>query len=125
MPTPENEECDPENSEVEYWLEQGGIIRGTPNWRLLVQKTPSPEYAKAHVLQYLHEHRAWEKAGDSSREPGTGMLIWRMKKGLEENRPAPPLRCAVCLRLERECRCLTQGHLRQQIPEHLRDIIKS
>ena len=108
-------------TEVEYWLDLGGVTRGTTSWRLLAA-LDSPEFVKAFVLQYLHERRAWERDGRRGREPEAGLLIHRLKRGMKGELPAPAMRCEECLHLERECRC--NGQLHQQIPDDLRDIIR-
>lgn len=108
-----------ETNTVAYWLKKAGVVPGSKQMTLLVQKITSPEYAKAHALQYLHERRTWEKAGKRDREPGTGTLIYRLDKGWS----SPAMRCEECLRLERECTCEGR-YLQQQIPDALKDIIK-
>lgn len=113
----------PDTAEVEHWLDYGGIDRNTPTWKFLVAEIASPDFVKAHVLQVRYEHRAWEKAGKSSREPGTGLLVYRLKMGLKGEWATPAMRCEECLRSERDCRC--NGYRSQHIPDDLRDIIKS
>ncbi len=112
-----------EAEEVEHWLSYGGIDRNTPTWEFLVSKIATPELVKAHVLQMRYEHRAWEKANKSFREPGTGMLVHRLKQDLAGKWLTPSMRCEECLYVERDCHC--SGRVRKQyIPDDLRDIIK-
>jgi hypothetical protein len=115
--TPQADE--PESTEVAAWLAYGGIIKNSPKMILLAQKIQSPEYVKAHVLEHLHERRAWEKAGKRNREPGTGSLIYRLEKGWD----APPMRCEDCLEREKDCRCNGRS-FRQRIPDDLKGIVK-
>lgn len=110
------EDFDDTNS-VAYWLIKAGVIPGSKQMTLLVEKIKSPQYAKAHALQHLYERRAWEKAGKRSSEPGTGTLIYRLNKVLA----APSMRCEECLNLERECHCSGRDH--QRIPGEYLDII--
>lgn len=111
------EDFDDTNS-VAYWLKKAGVIPGSKQMTLLVEKIKSPQYAKAHALQHLHERRVWEKAGKSSREPETGALIYRLHKGLA----APSMRCEECLNLERDCHCRGRES-RQHIPNEYLDVI--
>lgn len=116
---PDIAQADAENTVVS-WLACGGIAPGSLKMRLLVEKIQSPEYAKAHVLEHLHERREWQRdvvAGTKNgrREPGTGALIYR----LEANWPAPAMRCPDCLAAEADCRC--NGRI--TIPAEYADII--
>lgn len=116
---PDIDQVEAENT-VPGWLAFGGIAPDSLKMRLLAQKIQSPEYAKAHVLEHLHERREWQRdvvAGtrNGRREPGTGTLIYR----LEANWPAPAMRCADCLAAEVDCRC--NGRI--TIPAEYADII--
>lgn len=111
-----------EAEEVERWLDFGGIDRDTPTWEFLASKIAASELVKAHVLQMRYEHRAWEKANKSFREPGTGMLVYRLKQGLVGKWLTPAMRCEDCLSLERECHCRGRES-RQHIPDQYRDVI--
>ena len=97
------------------WLVRGGIAPGSPKMRLLVQKIQSPAYAKAHVLEHLHERREWQRH-KNGREPGTGTLIYR----LEHDWPPYPMRCPDCLAVEKDCRC----HGRYYIPPEWEGVVK-
>lgn len=108
-------------AQIEYWLDLGGVTRGTTSWDLLVG-IESVDFVKAFVLQFLHERRAWERSNKHDQEPEVGLLVHRLKEGMKGRRRPPVMRCPECLRLERECNC--QGYTRQQIPDDLIDIIK-
>lgn len=101
-------------SELADWLERGGVAPGSRKMAFLLALGHSLDYIKAHVLEHLHELATWERDGNG-RKPGTGTLIYRLEHGW----PSPLMRCEQCLRTERECRCV-----HNQIPEHLKHIIK-
>lgn len=104
-------------SELADWLTKGGVAPGSRKMASLLALGYSLDYIKAHVLEHLHELASWERDGNG-RKPGTGTLIYRLEHGWS----SPPMRCEECLRTERECRC--NGQLHNQIPEHLKHIIK-
>lgn len=104
----------PEITEVARWLAAAGIDAGSYKWQKIVAMGHRPEYVKAHVLTLLAHQRGLPVA--KSDEIGTGALIYRLVR----NYGAPPMRCADCLHLVRECRC---GGL-SRIPEEYRDLIK-
>ncbi len=108
-------------TEAAYWLDLGGITRGTTSWDLLVGL--DGQLVKAFVLQYLHDRQVWADDPSRGREPETGLLVHRLKRRMSGKMPVPAMRCQECLRLERECRCVGQ-RLQQQIPDDLKDIIK-
>ena len=107
----------PENTVVADWLLRGGVAAGSPKWAEIVALDLAGDFVKAHVLNHLYEAQEWERER-RGRRPGTGTLIYRLKKGW----PAPPMRCEECLEYESRCRC---GHsLRSGIPDEYKDIIK-
>jgi hypothetical protein len=83
---------DPEDIEVAHWLLHGGIAPGSPKMTALLKLELAAEYVQAHVLEHLYELKAWERER-VGRKPGTGTLIYR----LENDWPAPVMRCETCL----------------------------
>jgi len=71
------------DNSVDKWLFEAGIGRNSPKWREIVAKNYSPDYVKAHVLQFLSQ--------DDARVT-VGTLIVRLLDG----DVMPKMRCEDC-----------------------------